>query len=417
MTFLPICSVVFALLGVGLCLVSPRRASAISATLLLGILLSSIYGIVMVDRFGPIEVVLGGWPKGVGISFLGDFFGFLLVGTAAALLLILVSFTEADLSDRLPMWLGLLAGFCGSVMTRDFFNLFVWFEVSLVSSFGLLRLELGAKGDTLRQYLTTQILASTAMLIGTGLFYASFGTLAMNPVTPPTSLGWTAVILLTLAMMVKSGIPPFHSWVIHSYRGLHKVSAIPLLVLSSKVGLIGLTRVYEFLPTVWPIALGTLAFYSSAILFQPISLRLRILILHTTGLAMLISTGSPFAWGLVHSLAVGALLLVISNRPRNSLDWIGLGIVASLPLTPGFASKIASISTLSQTLNWPLLAGLVSTSLATFAAVVLWASRKPKAASEPSPLAFALCLLTILLGVVSFSVLDMPPLMVPGGLR
>ena len=172
-----------ALLAMAMTMLLPRRGQLIASLMLLSILGCSIAGYWV----GPIETNLGGWAQSVGIRFVGDKMSFLALATASLVLLFLITFEPSE--GKLPLWFGLLAGFTGALMTRDFFNLFVWFEVSMISTFGLLRLEFGPGRGSLRSYLTVQILGSTAMLLGTGTYYSSFGTLSMAPSSNPTSLG------------------------------------------------------------------------------------------------------------------------------------------------------------------------------------------------------------------------------------
>jgi multicomponent Na+:H+ antiporter subunit D len=72
----------------------------------------------------------------------------------------------------------LLMGVNGSYITGDIFNLFVWFEVMLISSFALL--SLGNEKRQLRgsvKYITINMVSSFLLLAGIGLIYGITGTL------------------------------------------------------------------------------------------------------------------------------------------------------------------------------------------------------------------------------------------------
>ncbi len=410
-SFLPVSGVVLGLIGLALTLLSPRRAQLTAGLVLGAILACSILGY----WIGPVATNLGGWAESINIRFEGDKMSFFALAVATLILLFLVAFESGE--ENIPLWLGLLAGFSGALMTRDFFNLFVWFEVSMISTFGLLRLELGPNRGTLRSYLTVQILGSTAMLLGAGAYYAAFGTLSMSPRMVPTSIGLVATLLMALAMAVKSGLPPFHGWVIPAYRRLTSLSALPILMLSSKVGLIGFTRITGHLPAIWPLILGTIAFYGSSIVFQPLPLRLRVFILHTAGLAMLIGNPDAFGWGLVHSILASAMLVLVQPKMRSFADWLGVGVIVSLPLTPGFSAKIGSIPRLADSQNFPLVVGLLSTSVATLACGLIWVSRTSKLKQEPSPILLCAVALTLLLGIISSGSIHWPEVLAGGGTR
>jgi hypothetical protein len=74
----------------------------------------------------------------------------------------------------------LLAGVCGAFLTGDLFNLYVWFEVMLISSFGLLIL--GGRKEQLDggiKYVTLNLVSTILFLSGIGLLYGMTGTLNM----------------------------------------------------------------------------------------------------------------------------------------------------------------------------------------------------------------------------------------------
>src|SRR3546814_20670889 len=78
----------------------------------------------------------------------------------------------------------LMAGVTGAFLTGDIFNLYVWFEVLLISSFGLLIL--GSQRDQVDgalKYSVLNLLGTTLFLIAVGYIYASFVTLTMATIT------------------------------------------------------------------------------------------------------------------------------------------------------------------------------------------------------------------------------------------
>ena len=84
-----------------------------------------------------------------------------------------------------PFLMLMMAGVGGAFLTGDVFNLYVWFEVFVISSFGLL-----VVGNDERQidgavkYAILNLVATTLFLIATGYLYGVFGTLNMADLAP-----------------------------------------------------------------------------------------------------------------------------------------------------------------------------------------------------------------------------------------
>src|SRR5690606_39858065 len=74
----------------------------------------------------------------------------------------------------------LLAAVCGSFLTGDIFNLYVWFEVMLIASFALL--VLGGERAQMEgaiKYVTINLFSSAMFLAAVGLLYGLVGSLNM----------------------------------------------------------------------------------------------------------------------------------------------------------------------------------------------------------------------------------------------
>ena len=158
----------------------------------------------VLDR-GPITMTMGRWLPPFGIAFTADLFGAVraLAAALVALAAAIFSLQDIDAGGRrygfFPFLMLLMAGVSGAFLTGDIFNLYVWFEVLLISSFGLLIL-----GSEPRQiegamkYAILNLIATTLFLVSVGYLYALFGTLNMADIARKTPALRQTAPLVTL---------------------------------------------------------------------------------------------------------------------------------------------------------------------------------------------------------------------------
>src|SRR3954453_1561946 len=252
-TVLPALTAAFLLLAVRYDL-KRRRLISVAVTAALLALAIVLYDIA--SDGVPRSYRLGDWPAPFAIVIVLDRLSATMLVLAAALALCVVLYAVSGWDERgrhfHPLFQFQLLGINGAVPTGDVFNLFVFFEVMLIASYGLLlhgggprRLRAGF------QYVAINLLASTLFLFSVGLIYAVLGTLNMAdlavkaPLVSPadTAMLRTGVLLLFLVFAIKSALVPLHWWLPATYAAA-SAPAAALFMIMTQIGASAILRVY-----------------------------------------------------------------------------------------------------------------------------------------------------------------------------
>lgn len=204
---------------------------------------------------GPLSMTMGRWLPPFGISFVADALAvsFALVATFVALVCALFSVIDIDATGRrygfYPFLMLMMAGVNGAFLTGDIFNLYVWFEVFLIASFGLLILgSERAQIDGGAKYAILNLLGTAFFLIGTAYLYGSLGTLNMADISIKaeglrgTAPLMTIASLYLLAFGMKAAAFPLNFWLPASYHTPRVVTAALFGGLLTKIGVYALLR-------------------------------------------------------------------------------------------------------------------------------------------------------------------------------
>jgi len=290
--------------------------------------------------------LLGNWQAPYGIALALDRLAALMLVLTALVALASLLYARNRDANRGAHFHALfqfqLMGLNGAFLTADLFNLFVFFEVLLIASYGLLLHGLGrARLRASIHYVVFNLAGSSLFLVAVALLYALTGTLNMAdlatrvPLLPAGDalLIRTAALLLLVVFCVKAALLPLYFWLPETY-GSATAPVAALFAIMTKVGVYTIARVYTLVfgdggglaaNVAWPwlawLALGTLALGAIGALA---STRLRglvaYLVVASAGTLLLAlglgraETVSAGLFYLVHSTLMAAALFLIVDR-------------------------------------------------------------------------------------------------------
>ena len=232
------------------------------ASTLLGLLISLVLfvWVQQTGSSGSFGVYLpGNWQAPYGIVLVVDHLSALmmvLTGIIAccALLFALARWHGAGSSFHALFQIQLM-GLYGAFLTADLFNLFVFFEVLLAASYGLMLHGSGrARVSAGLHYIAINLLASSLFLIGAALIYGVTGTLNLAdlalkiPHVPEADLGLlhAGAAILAVAFLAKAGIWPLNFWLVPAYSAASAPVAA-LFAIMTKVGIYTILRLWTLL--------------------------------------------------------------------------------------------------------------------------------------------------------------------------
>ncbi len=207
------------------------------------------------------------WPEGVGVYAIGNWdapFGIVLVvDRLSAVMLTLVAIVGlATLVYAVARWDRpgqpfhsvfqlIMMGLNGAFLTGDLFNLFVFFEVLLAASYGLVLRGAGVGRITYgMHYIAVNLIGSFLFLVGVALIYGVAGTLNMADLVgraaalsiEDRALFDSGAAILGVAFLVKAGSWPLNFWLPGAYSVAHAPVA-SMFAMMTKVGLYAVIRV------------------------------------------------------------------------------------------------------------------------------------------------------------------------------
>lgn len=200
----------------------PRDMKPLLAVALPAIVIAVVALALQLVATGPVRHAVGGWGAPLGIELHADGLSTVMllmsatVGTVVSLYALSYFAAVPDQARWFwPLWLFLWAALNALFASADVFNLYVTLELVTLAAVPLVALAGGAAVAASLRYLLAAVLASLLYLLGVALLYGAASTLdiaQLGATLAPGPAVWTAIALITVALLLKSGLFPLHHW-------------------------------------------------------------------------------------------------------------------------------------------------------------------------------------------------------------
>jgi multicomponent Na+:H+ antiporter subunit D len=380
-----------------------------------------------VGNIGTVTYAIGDWAAPWGIEYKVDWISALVLVIVSGIGSVVMPFAYESVRKEISeeriylfycMYLLALCGLLGMAITGDAFNLFVFLEISSLSSYVLIALGKDKRALTAAyRYLVMGTIGATFYIIGVGLMYMMTGTLniadlaTLMPAVIDTRTIAAAIAFLIVGLSLKLALFPLHFWLPNAYAYAPSVVTAFLAATATKVAIYALVRILFtvfgqtdiFVATpiehvLMALAVAAIFFASAIAIFQT---NVKRLLAYSSlaqigymvlGISFISVTG--LTGGLIHLfnhaivkcalfLAMGCIFFKINSVDIK--DMVGIGqrmpftmaafVVAGLgligvPLTSGFISKWYLIQASLEDESWLIAGFIVGSSL--LAVIYIW---------------------------------------------
>ena len=347
---------------------------AFLTTLLL--LIFSVCSVFMVKNSGLVTYTMGGWLPPYGITLVLDGLTSFMLVTINLVALLITIFAIDYMNKFTGRWkfytlfLLMLAGMNGVIITGDMFNLFVLLEIASVASYALVAFGTGSEElEASFKYMVMSTVGSMFILIGIGILYSYTSTLNMADMgvtlikQGPCIITKFVAVLFIMGFGLKAALVPFHAWLPDAHPSAPApISAMLSGILIKALGIYVIIRIFYNIFGVDQQFLNTLMFLGVLSMMVGVLLAVgqwdlkRLLAYHSISqigyIALGLGIGTPL--GILgalfhlfnHSIFKSLLFLnsgaiEYATGTRNLKKMGGLG--EKLPVTAG-TSMIASMS-------------------------------------------------------------------------
>ncbi len=375
------------LLGFFMTIVWSRAAAVVASLTSMVVLVAAVFLAMSVSAHGAVLTSLGGWDAPLGIELAADGLSVMFMVVSGAIVLVVGAYAQYEFVHPgtetrsgfafWPLMLVLLAALNGIFVSRDFFNLYVCFELLTLSAVAMVILNGKAESITAAlRYLLFALFGSILYLLGAVLLYAQFGSLDMGVIGQSVSSSGAEILaagLMTAGLALKTALFPFHGWLPPAHSGAPPPASAMLSSLVPKASYFITIRLwFDVMPELAgnPLTLALGGLGGAAILYGSlqafVQTRLKMVVAYSTvaqlGYLFIVfplaggdSAAQPWSAGawtggmlhaLSHALAKSAMFLcaglfIISAR-TDDLEALR-GIAQTMPMT-AFAFALAAIS-------------------------------------------------------------------------
>lgn len=415
----------------------------------------------------PLVYALGSWQAPYGIVLVADGLSSLMVLLTAVLafpVLWYACFGEDNLGSHFQaLFQFQLLGILGAFLTGDLFNLFVFFEVLLISSYALLMHGGGKlKLRACLHYVLLNLTGSAIFLISLGVLYGITGTLNMADLAvkiaalegDDASIARAGGLLLLIVFALKAALLPLYFWLPQAYA-MTTGTVAALFAIMTKVGIYAIIRVFTLLfgddagaaallgyNWLWWLGLGTLAIGAIGVLgSRDLRLVISYLVVISVGTMLTVFSMnsersiSAVMYYMLHSTLITAALFLLVDvvakqrgktasriiKGRRMAQHATLGImffiaaiaIIGMPPFSGFIGKLlileAARTGAQVALLWPLVLGstfLIMIALSRAGSRMFWHTfdGKPSDTSHPASQLMSIgMLLVAIIGITVFA--------------
>lgn len=380
-----------------------------------------------VQSAGLVTYEFGNWAAPWGIEYRADMMTVLVLLIVSGIGLVTMPFMGTSITREIPaerqylfyaMYLLCLSGLLGITVTGDAFNLFVFLEVSSLSTYVLISMGKDRRALTAAlRYLIFGTIGATFYVIGVGLMYMSTGTLniadlmTLMPVVIESRTVQAALAFLTVGIGLKLAMFPLHMWLPNAYAYAPSAVTVFLAATATKVAVYALIRIYftvfsgvnaDLMPVIgdtWLVLAVAGMFVGSLVAVYQKNIK-RMLAYSSVGQVGYILLGLSFAnelgvtAGLIHlfnhAIAKAALFMALGcvvfyvggaylkdlagigqRMPLTAAAFVGAGLaLIGVPGTVGFVSKWYLLQTALAEGYWIIAVLILISSL--LAVIYIW---------------------------------------------
>lgn len=262
MEHLPALQVVVPLLAAPICILlrQPKLLWLWSTAVSLATLAIAVGLLHQVSELGAISYALGGWPAPWGIEYRVDALNAFVLLIVSGISTVVIPFARISIKQEIHPdqiryfyagWLLCLTGLLGIAITGDAFNVFVFLEISSLSSYMLVSLGTSRRSLTAAfKYLVLGTIGASFILISIGMLYMMTGTLNMAdlavrlPGVQDTRTVQVAFAFLAVGIGIKAAVLPLHQWLPDAYTFAPSAVSALLAGTATKVSIYLLLRFF-----------------------------------------------------------------------------------------------------------------------------------------------------------------------------